>query len=83
MSGRLTYSPAGPHDCEGLPDPTLLRPMAQWQCDDCGTTWIILPPPPPWDGWDGELIPNEWTRWNISTEPVKAHGPRFGRLWSR
>lgn len=42
MPGQIVSLPDHAHTCTDTPDPTQYLPGTVWQCDECGTQWVVV-----------------------------------------
>lgn len=42
MGGKIILIPESAHVCTGKPPAVAYRKGAQWQCDECGHTWVVV-----------------------------------------
>ena len=65
MSGRIIFEPHRPNACErglceGKPKAENYRDGTIWECDECGSQWIV---------WSGAQYNEAFSAWRRHTEP--------------
>lgn len=70
MSGRIIFEPHRPNACErglceGKPKAENYRDGTIWECDECGSQWIV---------WSGAQYNEAFSAWRRHTEPKPLSG---------
>ena len=65
MTGRIIFEPKRPTacergQCEGKPKAENCRDGTLWECDECGSQWIV---------WSGAQYNEQFSAWQRHTEP--------------